>query len=242
MRFLVASFLIVLLSGCSAATFQVQNIADEFDGRQVYVGHVNVKDEHEFTYIRAVQELGNAGQIARHTTSDERTDRVLVIHEAESTLESGLVRFVEDHRQLGRYTHVTVEAGELVLVQHTERGTRTRREDVNDPVIAGPTLIPFLRSEWARLETGERVPIQFIVPDRLRTYRFETVYEEVDSTCVVSLRPMSALVRVLTPRIAVVFDCETRLELEYHGPIPPVDTRGRSLNGAVDYEQFVEDD
>lgn len=56
----------------------------------------------------------------------------------------------------------------------------------------------------------------------------------------VSLRPESSLIRAFTRRVAVVFDCETRLAREYHGPIAPVDAPGRSLNGAVDYDPLAE--
>lgn len=156
-----------------------------------------------------------------------------VVHSPDYTL----AEFHERHGQLGTETHARVDDdGTLTIQLENGRRRTTRVEHPRAPVVTGPTLFGFVREHWSELSEGQSVRIQFLAPQRGRTYAFSLRAEAEDSThAVVVMRPTNALLRLAIRPMRVEIDTASWRVTAYEGLVPPHDEKKKPLTGRVEY-------
>src|SRR5262249_11818346 len=119
----------------------------------------------------------------------------------------------------------------------------TAREELTDPVVAGPTMFGYILAHWDDLMSGASLPIRFAVLERHETIGF--VLDLVDSPTpgrtVIRMKPSSFLIRMAIAPTYFEFDTASRKILEYTGSVPPfetIDGRLQTLDARVAY-RFV---
>ena len=109
-------------------------------------------------------------------------------------------------------------------------------ENVQDPVVAGPTMFGFILAHWDELNRGIAMPIRFAVLERGETLGFVLdKVAEADGRTTIRMKPTSLLVGLLVDSTYFHFD---RRVLEYTGRVPPlerVNDRLRTLDARVQY-------
>lgn len=145
--------------------------------------------------------------------------------------------FDERHDQLGTATHARLgDDGTLTIGLEQDGRTSTRIEHPRAPVVAGPTLFGFVREHWPDLVSGEAIRIQFLAPQRGRTYAFTLRVESQDAQrAVVVMRPRNILLRMAIRPMRVDIDTTDWRVTAYEGMIPPHDAEGKPLTARVEY-------
>lgn len=192
-----------------------------------------------FTYERRV-EASPEGLRSAHITKDAH-GKVIIAEQAELSSAYALKRFDAANRQLGYSgTVVLSENGRHLEYRIVEGGKiTTASEDVDAPVVAGPSLHGFILQHWSDLMAGQVVPVRMIVMTKAQTYGFEIRRQsQADGRTSFSVAPSSLLVRLLVAPLTVTFDSATRNVLRYEGRVPPmraVNGKLENLDARVDY-------
>jgi hypothetical protein len=118
----------------------------------------------------------------------------------------------------------------------------TASEDVDAPVVSGPSLHGFILTHWEAIERGPSMPVRMIVLAQKQTYAFDI--RRIESTAAdagrtsFSITPSSWIVRLALKPLSVTFDNATRTVVRYEGRVPPMrETQDRlsTLDAQVDY-------
>lgn len=123
----------------------------------------------------------------------------------------------------------------------------TASEDVNEPVVTGPTLHGFVLQHWDLLNSGKTVKVRMIVLTEKTTYGFDirrvAPADEPDrSLSTFSLTPSNWLVSMAVAPLKVSFNAQTRSLVRYEGRVPPMQADGgklKNLDARVDYKMQV---
>ncbi len=175
-----------------------------------------------------------------HTSHNARTGQFVVAQAAEHDASYTLHRYVEDHQQIGMRSEVVAHgASTLTYTTHAGSRVRHRTERLRAPAVTGPTLFGFVRTHWEQLQSGQPMPVQFVVAERRRSYGFSLrMTESLNETTVVTMRANSPLLRLSVPTMRMTFDSNSRTIIRYEGRIPPR-WEGRSVDARVEYEHVA---
>lgn len=226
---------LALATGCSTASTAVPQVPS--GGTRIYKGNVfGPEDTQIFRYTRDSR-VDAAGRTSIHRSHDVQNGRLVVAQAAEHDSVYALQRYVEEHRQLGTTSEVVVEGGKTVAFTTHERGrTRHRTERVRAPLVTGPTLFGFVAAHWDRLNSGEPMPVRFVVAERRRSYAFTlTMDPSADENTIVTMRASSPIVRLSVPPMRMTFDSKTQAITRYEGRVPPR-WENRAVDARVEYE------
>jgi hypothetical protein len=216
-------------------------------GALVYRGTVFSQDRARagplFTYERRVAHTADDLEAATHLT--QASDGELIIAEV-ATFATGyaLQRFDSTNKQLGHSGSVVLSKGgrhlEYRLLDNGKLSTAS--EEVDAPVVSGPSLHGFILHHWASLEVGKPLRVRMIVLAKKQTYGFDI--RRVESSSAEAGRtsflitPSSWIVRLALKPLSVTFDSATRNVVRYEGRVPPmqeVEDRLKTLDARVDY-------
>ena len=191
-----------------------------------------------FTYGRRIQPVVG-GFTASHITRDRNGD-VVVLESARFSPAYEVTRFEAIHREAGYSGSVVITDGRHLAYELNQGGrTRTAIEQVDDPVVTGPSLHGFILKHWDDLATGGSLRVRMVVLSKMETYGFAIERaEEVGGVTAFSIRPTSPLVRLVVDPLRVEFDSSSRNVVRYVGRVPPMqrmDGKLSALDARVDY-------
>ncbi len=257
LRFSVAA----LAMGCAAAHAQADSAGSarldslrqtpEVAGVQVYQGAVFAMHGPSatplFSYERRVGSTGS-GLSSAHITQDP-SGKLIIAEEAQFTPDYAVQRFDATNLQQGFSGTVLLSKGGRHLEYRLNQNGKltTASEDVNEPVVTGPTLHGFVLQHWDLLNSGKMVKVRMIVLAEKTTYGFDirrvaSVDEPDRSLSTFSLTPSNWLVRMAIAPLKVSFNTQTRSLVRYEGRVPPMQADGgklKNLDARVDYTMQV---
>ena len=184
------------------------------------------------------------GQVAAAHITHTPDGEVIVAEVAQYAAGYALQRFDATNKQLGHSGSVVLSNGgrhlEFRLLDNGKLSTAS--EDVDAPVVSGPSVHGFILHHWDLLARGETMPVRMIVLAQKQTYAFnirrvEGNAVEAGSTSF-SITPSSWLVRLALKPLSVTFDNTTRNVVRYEGRVPPMrqlDSGLKTLDARVDY-------
>ena len=118
----------------------------------------------------------------------------------------------------------------------------TASEDVNAPVVSGPSLHEFILNHWESLARGEPLPVRMIVLAQKQSYGFDIRRVESNSAeagrTSFSITLSSWIVRLALKPLSVTFGNSSRNVVRYEGRVPPlreVEDRLTTLEPRADY-------
>jgi hypothetical protein len=158
---------------------------------------------------------------------------------------NALRRFDAANRQQGYSGSVVVsrEGRHLAFTLVRDGKVQTASEDVQHPVVSGPSLHGFILQHWDRLAAGEKVPVRMIILSRLESYGIDIRRQrDADGRTTFQLTPSNLLVRLVVAPLAVTFDSATHNVVRYEGRVPPMKAEGAKLvdlDARVDYTMNV---
>jgi len=220
-------------------------------GELVYRGRVFANDRADaaplFTYERRVAHMSDGQEAASHITHAPGGE-VIIAEVARYAAGYALQRFDATNKQLGHSGSVVLSKGgrhlEFRLLDKGKLSTAS--EDVDAPVVSGPSLHGFIRHHWDLLARGEPLPVRMIVLAQLQTYGFDIrriAGSEGDAgSTSFSITPSNWLVRLTLKPLSVTFDDTTRNVVRYEGRVPPMrqlEDRLTTLDAQVDYRMAI---
>ena len=200
-------------------------------GEQIYEGRVYALDgrpEPLFRYERRVQKTGD-NVTSTHITHDAE-DGVVVVQSAVHARDYTLRRADLIHGQSGISASVVASNGQATFTLNDGERQTTSTEQIDAPLVAGPTMFGFIQQHWNELAGGRSLPIRFAVLERGESIGFmlDTVDAPAGRT-IVRMRPTSALIRLAVASTYFQFDSKSRQILEYTGRVPPLEDVGGQL-------------
>ena len=225
-------------TGCSTVSPAPARVPS--GGTRIYVGNVfGTEGTAMFRYTRDSRVQGDTWTSV-HTSRSVPDGQLVVAQAAEHDASYRLHRYVEDHEQLGIRSEVIAEGTDsLAYTRHKGGRVRRRTEHLRAPAVTGPTLFGFVATHWDRLHSGEKVPVQFVVAERGRSYAFTLEMTEPGSEfTVVAMRASRPLLRLSIPTMQMTFHTATRAIVRYEGRIPPR-WEGRAVDARVEYEHIA---
>jgi hypothetical protein len=216
-------------------------------GALVYRGTVFPQDRAGaaplFIYERRVALMAE-GQVAAAHITHTPDGEVIIAEVAQYAAGYALQRFEATNKQLGHSGSAVLSNGgrhlEFRLLDNGKLSTAS--EDVDAPVVSGPSVHGFILHHWDLLARGETLPVRMIVLAQKQTYAFnirrvEGNGGEAGSTSF-SITPSSWLVRLALKPLSVTFDSTTRNVVRYEGRVPPMrqlEDGLKTLDARVDY-------
>ena len=200
-----------------------------------------------FRYERRVSDT-TTGLSATHLTRDRRGE-LIIVESAQVTSTYGLQRFDVANQQSGYHGSVAVAArggaqgsaqGQRLDYYLNDSGKiSTASEDVNDPVISGPSMHGFILAHWDTLTSGKSIAVRMLVLKEKTTYGFDIRLEtQKAGKTSFSVTPSSFLIRLAVAPLRVVFDSNARTVVQYEGRVPPMEFvagKYKALDARVDY-------
>ncbi len=117
--------------------------------------------------------------------------------------------------------------------------------EVPEPCVINGGVGEFVKSHWAEITAGKKVPFNMVVPARLDYYKFvayvDTKFqvppkETGNQICKpIVIEPKNSLLAMLLPTIVMYYDPKTFKMVRYQGIVNVADPKGRSLRVRVDY-------
>jgi hypothetical protein len=149
--------------------------------------------------------------------------------------------FALEDARFGYREGVRREAQALVAFVRRDRQARER----NEPIAAAPSLVidagfdEFVRAHWERLQQGEALPLDFLVPSRLETLRFKlsrvagaTLGGEPASVFRLGL---SGLLGLFAPSLEVSYRDRDRRLMRFAGLTNVRADRDENLSARIDF-------
>jgi hypothetical protein len=215
-------------------------------GTAIYRGsvfplHGNTTDT-LYTYERRVAQDMSMLRVAHITRTLQR--RVIIEESAVCAADYALQRFDAVNAQAGFVGSAVVSADGRRVDFRLERDGRvtTASQDIDAPVVAGPTVHGFIRAHWDQLISGSRLKVRMIVMTRTTTYGFDVrAAPAANGTTTFTVTPSSMLIRLVVAPLRVTFDT-ARNVVRYEGRVPPMrfgDGKWHDLDARVDYTMLV---
>ena len=198
-----------------------------------------------FRYERRVAAIKN-GLSASHLTRNPR-GQMVVIEVAQMGPDYALQRFDTVNQQSDFSGSVEVSAdGRHLHYALLEQGQASSAdEQVDAPVVTGPSMHGFILQHWDQLKAGETLPVRFVVLQEMQTYGFDLRFDqESDGQTVFSLTPSNFIIRLAIKPLQVTFDSAARTVVRYAGRVPPkqeVQGELQDLDARVEYTAVTPD-
>ena len=199
------------LDSGSAAHLESLRAAPESAGELIYRGTVAPlrapAEAPLFSYERRVAKTAH-GFAAAHITQN-RDGNVIITEQARFTPDYALQRFDAVNSQLALSGTVELSNGgrhlEYRLIDNGKPSSAS--EDVDAPVVSGPSLHGFIKQHWDALANGETLAVRMIVLAKKTTYGFDIRRaEHVKGRTSFSITPSSLFVRLAVAPLRVTFD------------------------------------
>lgn len=218
-------------------------VASEHGGEWTIVGHARHPETGRLLYSeihrQRVSSDGATVQTATYFDADnasiaERTVRFQGIGSAPT------FHFVDLRRRSEQ--GVRVEGADLVAFRKVPGRSEfeERRLAPASDLITGPGFDWLVKSSWVRLESGETVAAEMLVPERLRTIRFElsmvgegSLWDEPVVTF--RMRFSNPLIRLVAGPIDVIYHRDFRVIMRYEGMSNIKDPKGGNFQAVIDY-------
>ncbi len=157
---------------------------------------------------------------------------------------NALVSYELESKQTNTIGKVEVQGDRVNFSYSRDGKTKTDSEKLKGNLVVGPTLIPFMRSNWQTLLDGKEIDVRFGVPDRLETVGFTLKkVEEKDykgqKAVVIRMKPTSFLIAALVKPVHFTMSSSSDRLLEMRGRTVPKKKEGDSfkdLDAVVVYE------
>lgn len=215
------------LDAPSLARLQTFNAAPELAGELIYQGRTFARDvaqaEPLFRYERRVRDA-SPGMVATHLTRDA-SQRLVIAEEARVDAAYQLQGFSAQNLQLGYSGTVQVsQGGRHLQYSLVDNGVAsTAQETIEQPAVSGPSLFGFILAHAKTLESGQTVPVRFVVLKDKRSYGLD-IRKEPSSTGQ-GVYAISASRWWLRPWIApmrLTVDHQRGTIVRYEGRVPPL--------------------
>jgi hypothetical protein len=196
-----------------------------------------------FRYERRVRSTA-AGISVTHATRDP-IGALIIDESAQLSTAYDFQRFDAANAQTGISGSVIAsqDGHHLEYTLNDNGHVSMKSEDVQDPVVAGPSVHGFIRQHWDELATGNRIRVRMIVLNRKTSYAFDLRMErQADGQTTFSSTPSSALVRLVIKPLRVVFANADRTLVRYEGRVPPMQTvngKLKDLDARVEYRMVA---
>ena len=155
-----------------------------------------------------------------------------------------LVSYEISHKQLGADGKIEV-AGDKINFSYARDGkTKTDSEDLEGNFVVGPSVVPFMRENWAALTSGKEIDVRLGVADRLDTVGFTLKkVEEKDyngqKAVVIRMKPTSFVIAAIVKPVLFTMSADSDRLLELRGRVVPKKKEGSSwkdLDAVTVYE------
>lgn len=234
---------IVILIGCASTNKAIDSSilaklnsveqSPETEGILIYEGSVFAIDDQNpkqvFSYERRVREEKEI-LIANHITRN-MDKKVIITQIAKYVPKYQLKNFEYINGQVGYIAKVEVNRN-LVRYSLTDNSgnTTSSEEEVNEPLVVGPTLFGFISTNWETLSAGNSLFVQFIVAEQKKTYRFEIRrLSENNGITRFEMKATNWLIGLFIKPFQFDFDSSKHTIITYQGRVPPM----RSINGQL---------
>jgi hypothetical protein len=206
-------------------------------GQLVYRGDVYPLGEAaSVPLFRYERRVARQGALQRSTSFTRREAEVVLVEVADHGAEGDLRSYAQYQLQTGEVGRVEVEGRRVRLRFADAAGEREATEEVDAPVVVGPTLFTVVEAHRATLAAGNPVPIRFAVPARLETVGFEL--QQVPAApgeTRIRMRATSPLIALAVAPLSITYREGRLVRLE--GRIP---TRRKVPGGWADLDARVE--
>ncbi|MBX9915432.1 MAG: hypothetical protein K2Y25_16165 [Pseudomonadaceae bacterium] len=193
-----------------------------------------------FRYERRLNSADNTSWVASHLTRNPK-GQLIILESAQFTPAYELQRFTVINQQGGvsGSAQLSADARRLNYSLNDNGKITSAEEEVDLPVITGPSMHGFILQHWDTLVAGNCLSVRLIVLQEMQTYGFDIRFEQqVDGQAAFSVTPSSLLIRLAVAPLRVVFDANSKNVLRYEGRVPPkqeVDGQLKDLDAGVDY-------
>jgi hypothetical protein len=231
------------LDAAGNAQLAQQRQSPEYTGALIYRGATfSLKAPTAEPLFRYERRVGTTprGLSASHATSDPKGE-LLIVETAEYNPGYELQRFEVANKQGGFSGSVLVSAdGHHLQYNLNDNGKiSTAKEEVNEPVVTGPSMFGFILKNWDSLKAGNTIPVRMVVLREKTTYGFDVRFEqEANGQTSFSIVPSSFIIRLAIAPLRVVFDTTSRNARRYEGRVPPMEAvagKLKDLDARVDY-------
>ena len=134
---------------------------------------------------------------------------------------------------------VEAEGIEVRFRERAEQELRQTRLSAPANAVADAGFDRLIEAHWDELQAGEHLVRQFLIPSRLEfmDFRIRRDDNDADADSVrFALEIDSALLRLIAPSIAVIYDRERRRIIRYEGPSNLRDDNGDNHHVRVEFE------
>lgn len=230
------------LDAPSLARLQTFNTTPEVAGELVYQGRTFARDSTQaeplFRYERRIREAP-PWTVATHLTRDA-SHKLVIAEEARVDAAYQLQGFSAQNLQLGYSGTVQVSHdGKQLQYSLVDNGVvSTAQETIDQPAVSGPSLFGFILAHTKTLESGQTVPVRFVVLKDKRSYGLD-IRKEPSSTGpgVYAISASSWWLRPWIAPMRLTVDRQRGTIVRYEGRVPPM----RSVAGQlVDLDARVE--
>lgn len=222
--------------------------APDATGELVYLGATytqrsTVAQTPLYRYERRVAAMPK-GAVATHATSDAR-GQLIIVESAVYSPAYELQRFDVVNVQSGYSGSAVVSNnGRHVEYRLIDSGkVSTSSDDVDEPIVTGPSMFGFILSQWDALMAGKSVPVRMLVLKEKTTYGFDVRLEkQAQGQTAFSITPSSFIVRMAIAPLRVTFDTANKTAVRYEGRVPPmeiVDGKAKDLDARVEYTSIA---
>jgi hypothetical protein len=231
------------LDNASLVRLQTLQQSPAQTGELIYKGDTYAQQDSSgqplFRYERRIATTP-AGLTASHLTRNPAGE-LIVIEAAQVGSDYALQRFETVNQQSDFSGSVEVSAdGRQLHYSLLEQGeVSSADEQVDEPVVAGPSMHGFILQHWDQLKAGSSLPVRFVVLQEKQTYGFDIRFDrEAGGQTVFSVTPSSFLIRLAIQPLQVTFDTSAKTVVRYEGRVPPkqqVDGELKDLDARVEY-------
>ena len=193
-----------------------------------------------FRYERRLNSSTANSWVATHLTRNPKGE-LIILESGQFTPAYELQRFTVINQQGGfsGSVQLTADGRHLHYSLNDNGSIASADEDVDLPVITGPSMHGFILQHWDALLAGQNLGVRLLVLQEMQTYGFDIRFEQLaGDQAAFSLTPSSLLIRLAVAPLRVVFDANSKNVLRYEGRVPPkqeVDGQLKDLDAGVDY-------
>ena len=232
------------LDAPSQARLAALQTSPEASGELIYQGATFALEHPSaqplFRYERRLNSSDANSWVATHLTRNPKGE-LIILESGQFTPAYELQRFTVINQQGGfsGSAQVSADARHLHYSLNDNGKITSADEELDLPVITGPSMHGFILQHWDALLAGNSLGVRLIVLQEMQTYGFDIRFEQqVDGKASFTVTPSSLLIRLAVAPLRVVFDADSKNVLRYEGRVPPkqeVDGQLKDLDAGVDY-------